>query len=630
MVFLATQSVSPPVRGQGFAVSPSTTPAIDIGYANYLIAALKHLSWSEGIEDGPIRGMHAYGYTKAEQDAINLYVQEATKLGMTPFTDLAGNVYLLREGNSETRVSRKAIMVTSHLDTVEGGGAHDGRDGLVAALASVKALKDSNTTLPHDLVIMVCRSEESDINGVFSLGARLACGDVTWSELEGCTNRKSRRPVTQHMAEIGLDINALQAKLSNSNQEDRALIPIRERAASLVDALVELHIEQGRYVSGDPSRPDVGLVQHIRGNARAGDCSILPKSVESQRPVESSPKVPPVSRGRSYTISVPIKGEAAHSGATQPRDRADAVSTALSIGASMLSRFGCTSRINHPSLQIVELNTSNTSPTTIAGDATITFRVDNATEGEIRKIVRSLKTLCRKLSGDSRNKQLRIGDGGKVSSGIQVEERSESSQMHAEVETYVALMNKVRQWFVACYQTQEKDIVFTPAVVNLKDSSTGQPTLCFHFEIRSIEPNVLENFRSFVTGLVTTLNGSSASRASIIVPEVRISQPVTSDPGVVEALSKTAKQIGVSFNLVNSGAGHDTSTLTRCGYPGAMVFIRQPNPISHNPDEERDEFSFLKATELLTAFLNQSNTGSESSNFIAELIRLGAPTIAHE
>jgi acetylornithine deacetylase/succinyl-diaminopimelate desuccinylase-like protein len=587
----------------------NSTPAINIGYANRLIADLKRLSWSEGIGDGPIRGMHAYGYTKAEQKAIDLYVQEATKLGMTPFTDLAGNVYLLRQGNPATRELHKAIMVTSHLDTVEGGGAHDGRDGLVAALASVKALKDSNTTLPHDLVIMVCRSEESDINGVFSLGARLACGDVTWSELERCTNRKSGRPVIRHMAEIGLDIEALKAKLSNSNQEDRALIPIGERAASLVGALVELHIEQGRYVSGDPSKPDVGLVQHIRGNARARECSIVPKSVESPRPVESSPKVPPVSRGRSYTISIPIQGEAAHSGATHPRDRADAVSTALSIGASMLSRFGCTSSIDHPSLQIVELKTSNTSQTTIAGDATITFRVDNATEGEIGKIVRSIKRLCRKLSGDSRNMQLRIGHGGKVSSISPVLElSSERSQLHAAVETYVKFMNKVRQWFGAYYQTQGKDIVFTPAVVNLKDSSTGQPTLGFNFEIRSVDPDVLENFRSFVTGLVKTINESRESRASISVPEVRISQPVRSDPGVVKELEKTAKQIGVSFNLVNSGAGHDTSTLTRCGYPGAMVFIRQSEPISHNPDEERDEFSFLKATELLTAFLNQANT----------------------
>lgn len=243
----------------------------------------------------------------------------------------------------------------------------------------------------------------------------------------------------------------------------------------------------------------------------------------------------------------------------------------------------------------------------------------------------SIKKLCRKLSGDSRNKQLRVGDGGKVSSISPVLElSSERSQIHAAVETYVALMNKVRQWFGACYQTQGKDIVFTPAVVNLKDSSTGQPTLGFNFEIRSVDPDVLSNFGNFVTGLLKTLNESPASRASISVPEVRISQPVRSDPGVVEALEKTAKQIGVSFNLVNSGAGHDTSTLTRCGYLGAIVFIKQPNPISHNPDEARDETSFTKATALLTALLTKSSPSSDndqpagSANFITELRNLGA------
>jgi acetylornithine deacetylase/succinyl-diaminopimelate desuccinylase-like protein len=242
--------------------------------------------------------------------------------------------------------------------------------------------------------------------------------------------------------------------------------------------------------------------------------------------------------------------------------------------------------------------------------------------------VGSIKKLCRKLSGDSGNKKLRIGDGGTIRSISPVlASNPESSQIHAAVEAYVGFMNKVRKWFGKCYRTQGKDIVFTPAVVNLKDASTVQPELGFSLEIRSVDPDVLSNFGRFVTGLVKTLNESEASRAVINVPEVRISQPVRSDPGVLEALRETAKQIGVRFNLVNSGAGHDTSTLTRCGYPGVIVFIKQPEPISHNPEEARCDSSFQMATKLLTAFQIQPNTTTGSGNFVADLRRLGARTI---
>jgi hypothetical protein len=120
-------------------------------------------------------------------------------------------------------------------------------------------------------------------------------------------------------------------------------------------------------------------------------------------------------------------------------------------------------------------------------------------------------------------------------------------------------------------------------------------------------------------------NESEASRASSNVPEVQICQPISSDPGVLKALRKTAEQMAVRFNLVNTGAGCDTSALARCCYLGAIVFIRQPEPISHNPEEAPVHASFRNATALLAAFcvkpfaVGDSSPPTRSTCFVTEL-----------
>lgn len=74
MGFVAIDTAFTPQTRDSSPVSASTTPAIDIGYANNLTIALKQLGWSVGVAGGPIRGMHAYGYSRDEQNAIDLYV----------------------------------------------------------------------------------------------------------------------------------------------------------------------------------------------------------------------------------------------------------------------------------------------------------------------------------------------------------------------------------------------------------------------------------------------------------------------------------------------------------------------------------------------------------------------------
>lgn len=259
------------------AKSRTATP--DYALADELLEALKAAHWDNSETR---KGMHAYGYTPAEQEAIDLVVKEAVeKQGMEAFSDLLGNMYLIKRGRDHSKTN----VIVSHLDTVEKGGAHDGRDGIAAGMAVVSGLNQAGITPDNDLCVMIARSEESCVNRQVSIGARAATGQMSYQSLSQLKNRISGKSVLEHMKELGLPVALLKERLDASP----TLFPTGTDAQSLIGFLAEAHIEQGKYNERNGS--DVGIVTAIRGNTRA--------------------------------LNIEFRGEAAHSGATYEQDRAD-------------------------------------------------------------------------------------------------------------------------------------------------------------------------------------------------------------------------------------------------------------------------------------------------------------------
>jgi len=187
------------------------------------------------------------------------------------------------------------------------------------------------------------------------------------------------------------------------------------------------------------------------------------------------------------------------------------------------------------------------------------------------------------------------------------------------------LINRAQSWFATNYQRKGRDLVFTPALVNIEGGENGNPLVRCSFEIRSIDSSVLDNFKSFIDGLVQVMNDDPNKLATVDVAEITISAPVQSDQGVFSDMQEMADSLNVRCNTVISGAGHDTSTYIRGGYPGIVVLTKQPKPISHNPDEAHTEESFTEMIRLLIGYVQRPTSELEGAdNYTKRLKDLGA------
>ena len=215
--------------------------------------------WIEDPRDGYRKGMNAHGYTKYEQEAVNLLAKEALEQGFQVFSDLAGNLYVYMEGKDP---NAKAIVMGSHVDSVRGGGRYDGRSGVVAGLTTMKMIKDSGEIPPQGLCTMICRCEESDVYGQVSIGAKLALNDIDLQKLLTLVNNVDGQTLLTHMLKNGIDtaqlIDAIKAR-------DNTMFPVAECACFL-----EIHPEQAASLRDGVDTPEgaVGMVDGIRGNIR--------------------------------------------------------------------------------------------------------------------------------------------------------------------------------------------------------------------------------------------------------------------------------------------------------------------------------------------------------------------------
>lgn len=140
-------------------------------------------------------------------------------------------------------------MVGSHTDTVVGGGRFDGMVGVVGAIETVRALRESDRKLAHDLVVVDFFNEEPNEFGLSCVGSRAMVGELTRDHLSLLDDRG--RSLADALAHVGTDAGSLLAA-----QYD----------FSGVDAFVELHIEQGPFLEQQGSQ--IGLVESITGISR--------------------------------------------------------------------------------------------------------------------------------------------------------------------------------------------------------------------------------------------------------------------------------------------------------------------------------------------------------------------------
>ena len=121
-------------------------------------------------------------------------------------------------------------------------------------------------------------------------------------------------------------------------------------------------------------------------------------------------------------------------------------------------------------------------------------------------------------------------------------------------------------------------------------------TVKFTLEVRG--PKV-ERINS-LSDLIISEYKKQAERTGInlSILEVAFSKPYKMDRGIVKALEETAKKQNQSYLLMNSGAVHDTGSMSAY-VPSSMIFVPSINGRSHVSSEETDKEDIIKGANLL-------------------------------
>lgn len=224
------------------ATLPKQIWAQDAALAVELFDALRAQT-SDGL------GISRDSYGPRETIGLDIVDSKARQLGLQTERDAGANLVVTLPGREP---ELPFIACGSHLDSVPQGGNFDGAAGVVAGLAILAHLKNTNVTPRRSLKLFVLRGEESARFGKAYMGSSALFGRLKPDDLAN-KDPATGRTLAECMADVGVDV----ARVSKG---DVLLDP------KTVRAWIELHIEQGPVLIA--RKLPVGIVTGIRGNIR--------------------------------------------------------------------------------------------------------------------------------------------------------------------------------------------------------------------------------------------------------------------------------------------------------------------------------------------------------------------------
>ena len=254
-------------------------------------------------------------FSKADSGARRLFVEWARESDFIVEQDLAGNVFVRREG----RHDGPSIMTGSHLDTVPTGGAYDGAYGAVAALCALEELDAADIETEHPVEAVAWAGEEGSRFPLGCLGSGAFSGLNSLAEVDALRDEDGVSFADARKAPNGL--------LSD--------VPVRDNFPAPA-GYVELHIEQGPVLEHEHKR--LGVVTAIAGQAR---------------------------------FDVEVHGESGHAGTVPMALRHDALSSAAEL---VLELEAAANEIGDSVLTVGRLNVFPNQTNVIP--AKIAFRID--------------------------------------------------------------------------------------------------------------------------------------------------------------------------------------------------------------------------------------------------------------
>ena len=237
--------------------------------------------------------------------------------GLSPFTDAAGNLFLRLEG---TDGKAAPVLTGSHLDSQPSGGKFDGVYGVLAGLEALEAIRECRVEHRRPIEVVAWMNEE---------GSRFVPGMMGSMAFTGAAALEKFLDIRDAQ---GISVRDGLALLHEAFPD----VPSRSLKRDIA-AYVEAHIEQGPILEreGYP----VGVVTGIQGKR---------------------------------TFRATVRGEEAHAGTTNRRERRDALLAAVRIIDALddaMQAGGDTVKFT-----VGRLNVTPNAPSVVAGS--VVFSVD--------------------------------------------------------------------------------------------------------------------------------------------------------------------------------------------------------------------------------------------------------------
>jgi N-carbamoyl-L-amino-acid hydrolase len=290
----------------------------------------------------PAHGVNRQALSVEEITARRELIEWGLALGLTAFTDPAGNLFLRLEGRNR---DAPPVLSGSHLDSQPTGGKFDGVYGVLAALEAVQAILESGHSPSRAIEVVAWMNEE---------GSRFAPGMMGSAAFTGAAPLAEMLPVRDAKGE------SVQQALA----EMRAAFPsVPERPLQRpVAAYVEAHIEQGPVLEREGF--SVGVVTGIQGKR---------------------------------TFRVTVSGEEAHAGTARRQDRKDALLAATAMIQALANAM-------HDDADIVKftvgrLEVRPNAPSVVAGQAVFSIDLRHPDESTLRALGDRVPAICAASAG---------------------------------------------------------------------------------------------------------------------------------------------------------------------------------------------------------------------------------------
>jgi N-carbamoyl-L-amino-acid hydrolase len=139
----------------------------------------RHMAMAE-IGATPSGGVNRQALSAEDAAAQGQLIDWSRPLGLKPFTDAVGNLFLRWEGSDP---ALPPVMIGSHLDSQPTGGRFDGVFGVLSALEAIEAMQEAGLAPLHSIDIVSWMNEEGSRFAPGMMGSEAFAGDRTVKEI---------------------------------------------------------------------------------------------------------------------------------------------------------------------------------------------------------------------------------------------------------------------------------------------------------------------------------------------------------------------------------------------------------------------------------------------------------------